>query len=217
MSGRLFCRVARAGRISPTRKGYEGFADVVKQCGKFPCSCGGALMRASRNKDVIVTRQAKFRQQGARGFAEAALGPITGDRIADFLGRGEPLTRWGGVFWYAGAHLHNHGAFGGKKTVPHKQKLGPLSERPEFFCFICHSGHYRVKRGLCGQILSREALTALGTTASQNGAAVFRRHTGTETMTAGADEVGWLECAFHRKISLIKGSDGQTCISRAAR
>lgn len=101
---------------------YQRLFHIVKQT--RPWSLGGFL---TRDKDVIGAADAKNRQKGACGLAQAAAGPVADDGVPDLLGRGKsgPGFGAGGV---PAASLHDDQVPALGITLCDKKKFTPHPE-----------------------------------------------------------------------------------------
>lgn len=128
------------------------------------------------------------RHKQARGLAQAALGAVAHDRVANLPGGREPDPGGTVRVLGAGPHLHHHAGPGEARRVAGAQKIAPLRDP---------RGAIGIGWRQAGQALGRQPLAALGAAAGDDQTAALGRHARAETVAACANEFGRLECTFH--------------------
>jgi hypothetical protein len=143
---------------------------------------------ASRQEDIVMSGH-KVTRTSCRSRAKPALDPIAFGRIADLLGHREADAR---LTFEAGNGLHAKRRTPGAIAPGGSQKLRAPPEAAQ-----CCLGQGGFGRHPAKNPLGRKLLAAIAAAAIENRAAVLGGHTGTETVTTGTHELGWLVCTLH--------------------
>lgn len=165
---------------------FEFFKTLCQIVAQLLKSANGG--RWPRNQDIVVAAAGMRHEFGGQG-AKAALGPVSGNGIADSAAGGKSETNIGRRIVFRADLEDESGCDPLFAVSGNGQEFGAFLKNFEF-----------ATRGAQAKTLGRKLFAALRAAAGQNLAATLGCHAGAKAMTALTDQLAGLISTFHVSI-----------------